>query len=279
MGTEEAILSQTRTADVVLTIGGSKVDVQLTVPAGPTRPDELLPLFQSLTDLIVGAAVKDAEASGAAISCRKGCGACCRQLVPISEIEIESIRRLIEALPEARRLQIISRFERALQRLDEAGLLEPLRMPERVSRERILGLGAAYFQQGIACPFLEDEACSIHADRPLACREYLVTSPSAHCANPSPETIRCVSVPAKVSRAVRHLDTGKVNASSTWIPMILALEWRKLDRTDGIPPTGVESLSVVFHQLTGKNIPSPDAKGTMDPEGAMVASVIAGEND
>jgi hypothetical protein len=33
-----------------------------------------------------------------------------------------------------------------------------------------------YFLQGVACPFLEAESCGIHPDRPLACREYLVTS-------------------------------------------------------------------------------------------------------
>jgi Fe-S-cluster containining protein len=34
------------------------------------------------------------------------------------------------------------------------------------------------------CPFLEDESCSIHPDRPLVCREYLVTSPAELCAGP-----------------------------------------------------------------------------------------------
>jgi Fe-S-cluster containining protein len=186
METGETTLPQTRTADVALTVAGRRLHFHLTVPAAPTRPVELLPLFQSLTDMFVGAAVADAEAGGATISCRKGCGACCRQLVPVSEIEIESIRRLVEALPEPRRSEVIGRFERALQRLGDAGLLESLRMPERVSRERVLGLGTTYFRQGIACPFLEDESCSIHSDRPLACREYLVTSPAANCRQPSP---------------------------------------------------------------------------------------------
>lgn len=258
MKTPETTLPKTRTADVVLTVAGKPLHFQLTVPAAPTRPVELLPLFQSLTDMFVGSAVEDAEAGGATISCRKGCGACCRQLVPLSEIEIESIRQLVEALPERRRMKVIGRFERALQRLADAGLLASLRMPERVAREEVLRLGAAYFQQGIACPFLEDESCSIHAERPLACREYLVTSPAANCAQPSPETIRCVPVPAKVSRAVRHLDTGKAKPSPTWIPMILALEWHRDDRPDAATPSGPDSVARVFEQLTHAAIPTPD---------------------
>jgi Fe-S-cluster containining protein len=247
-----------RTAHVDLTCGGRKLHFQLTVPTGPTPPVELLPLFQSITDMFVSAAVEDVEATGGEISCRKGCGACCRQLVPVSEIEIESIRRLVEALPQPRRLEIIARFEQALQRLSEAGLLESLRMPERVCRESVLSIGTAYFQQGVACPFLEHESCSIHSARPLACREYLVTSPATNCAQPSAKTIHCVPVPAKVSRAVRHLDTGKANPSATWIPMILALEWHRPDREDADPPPGTLSIARVFEQLSGQPIPNPD---------------------
>ena len=40
-------------------------------------------------------------------------------------------------------------------------------------------LGREYFQLGIPCPFLEEESCSIYHDRPITCREYLVTSPPA----------------------------------------------------------------------------------------------------
>jgi hypothetical protein len=59
-------------------------------------------------------------------------------------------------------------------------------------------LGHLYFEPAIACPFLEDESCSIHPDRPLACREYLVSSPASACAHPSPESIERVDLPLLV---------------------------------------------------------------------------------
>lgn len=40
----------------------------------------------------------------------------------------------------------------------------------------------AYFGLDLPCPLLADGVCSIRDDRPLACREYLVTSDPAHCA-------------------------------------------------------------------------------------------------
>ena len=61
---------------------------------------------------------------------------------------------------------------------------------------------------GVPCPFLEDESCSIHPERPLVCREYLVTSPAALCAGPTQEGVTPVAVP-KVSMAARGLQDDR----------------------------------------------------------------------
>ena len=89
--------------------------------------------------------------------------------------KLRSIAELVESLPEPRRSQVKARFEDAAKRLAEAGLLEKLRQPERWYREGYREFGLEYFRQGIPCPFLEDEACSIYPDRPVTCREFLVT--------------------------------------------------------------------------------------------------------
>src|SRR5664279_5908467 len=86
------------TATFDLTIAGRPGRLEIPVPTAPMRAVELLPLLQSLTDTLVNIATENVEADGARVSCRKGCGACCRQLVPISEIEVESIRRVVREL-------------------------------------------------------------------------------------------------------------------------------------------------------------------------------------
>src|SRR4051794_23939665 len=123
--------SETLTAHLKMSIAGEPLSVDLTVPRGPTRLVELLPVFQSLADCVVSTVVGAAEASGLAISCKAGCGACCRQLVPISEVEARGIRDLVEGLPEPRRSRIRDRFAEARRRLEEAGMLEPLLDPGR----------------------------------------------------------------------------------------------------------------------------------------------------
>jgi Fe-S-cluster containining protein len=248
----------TFTATVVLTVLGRSVRLQFNVPAGPTRPVDLMPLFQSLADTFVQIAAEDAEARGTPISCRRSCGACCRQLVPISEFEVESIKQVVRELPEARRNEVLERFAQARKQLGDAGVLVRLRAPESVGREEIRSLADAYFEQGIPCPFLEDESCSIHKDRPLACREYLVTSPAANCAKPTADTIRCVTMPVKVSRAIRHLDTGNGQVRANWIPMILALDWPGREGERSARPSGTAVVAALFRHLTGKDIPEPD---------------------
>ncbi len=108
---------------VVLMHGDEPVEIELAVPAGKVAFEDTLPVLQQLTDFIVDREAAVAEASGRAISCRAGCGACCRQLVPISQAEVRALVRLVVAMPEPRRTQVRRRFEASLAALDAAGLL------------------------------------------------------------------------------------------------------------------------------------------------------------
>ena len=78
---------ETVTLNAVLSLGDDKVRVGFTVPTRPVPLSEFLPIFRSMAEAVVGRAVQAVEKEGKTISCRKGCGACCRQLVPITEIE------------------------------------------------------------------------------------------------------------------------------------------------------------------------------------------------
>ncbi|HEY3111241.1 MAG TPA: YkgJ family cysteine cluster protein, partial [Chloroflexota bacterium] len=154
-----------------------------------------------------------------------GCGACCRQLVPISSVEARVLTELIDRLPEARRAVVEERFGDAAERLAAAGLLEKLEHPERFPDRDLHELGLDYFRQGIACPFLENESCSIYEERPIACREYLVTSPAAHCARPTAETVRIVPLAGKASTALSRLEEEPGARFVPWVPLVLAPTW------------------------------------------------------
>ena len=251
------------TIDVELKAAEWQMRTKMTVPAGPTRLRQLLPLVQSFTDSVVDGSAKAAEEAGQKISCKKGCGACCRQAVPISEVEARRIRDLVNELPEPRRTEIRARFTDARRRLEEAGLLEQLLHPGDWAARDNASFGVKYFYLGIPCPFLEEESCSIYADRPLTCREYLVTTPADNCARLGPgNKIDRVKMPFRIwtalARAGRELPLGE---TIPWVPLVVAPEWADAHPDEGAPKPGQELLRDWFEKLIGKDLKQPPASG------------------
>jgi Fe-S-cluster containining protein len=220
-------------------------------------------MVQNFSLALVGMGVSVAEQCGEKVSCKAGCGACCRQLVPITETEARNIADVVDAMPEPRRTTIRERFTETKRKLAEAGLLEKLEQPEENTRNTELGMD--YFRAGIPCPFLEDESCSIHPDRPISCREYLVTSRPEHCANPTPDTIRRVATPGFVMTSFAKLD-GAVKVGVRWVPLALALEFAAAHPEP--PPTvpGPKLFETFMNALlNGVKVPPP---GDFTAEGA-----------
>jgi Fe-S-cluster containining protein len=227
------------TATLRLKVGDLAIAHQITVPNGPVAATAVLPALQGLVNAVVGAAERDKV-----ISCRKGCGACCRQLVPISRTEGEALLALVEAMPKERRKAVRARFAAAEAAITTAGLAE---RGARSDRE----ISVAYFATGVPCPFLEDESCSIHPDRPLVCREYLVTSPAELCAGPQQKGVTPVAVP-KLSLAAQRLQ----DESESWFPLALLMAWSRKPRTPAKRRPGSEWVQRFLRALTGSAPPA-----------------------
>jgi Fe-S-cluster containining protein len=247
----------TITADVKLSVAGQSLNLRLTVPVGQTKPTRLLPVLRSISESLVNAVETRARAEGFQVSCKKGCGACCRQLVPISETDARRLRELVAEMPEARKTAVLARFEDAKERIGAAGLLERLRTPESIVGDEFRKFGLNYFHQGVACPFLEEESCSIHQERPLVCREYLVVSPPENCARQTNEPVQVLSMPAEVSMAARRLGRGAEEVPvDHWVPLILALDWADAHGEEPSRP-GPEIVKEIFAGLVKKEVPPP----------------------
>jgi Fe-S-cluster containining protein len=197
---------------VGLRIHGVRVEATMTLPTGPTRMRELLPALHAWTNAIVEVAEETAQRAGRTVSCREGCGACCRQLVPIAPAEAHAIAALVGALPEPRQSAVRARFAEAETRLEAAGLRERLEAMETIPADAVVGVGLEYFALQLSCPFLEAESCSIHKERPVICREYLVTSDPEHCRQPGPAVIDRIGLPAKMSRALTRVEAPATEA-------------------------------------------------------------------
>ena len=232
---------------VRLPLGEDRLEVEVVEPSGPTSLEALLPVFQGLANAMTDIGVRRAEAAGERVSCRAGCGACCRQAVPISEPEARALARLVEALPEPRRGELRARFEAALTELAAAGLLERLEALDLGDADDVTAFGTAYLRARVPCPFLEAESCSIHPERPLACREYLVTSDPAQCAFPARDRVKGVELPGQASRALQHI--GRAATPTGRMLLVQALDWAR-DAPEPPPDRpGPELVQAVFADL------------------------------
>ena len=211
-------------ANVSVKIDGDTFQIKVSVPDKKTRQDVLLPFFRELTQIAEDMAVAKLAGQGETVSCTKGCGACCNQLVPVTQLEARYLVKLLESMPKAKRQKYKLRFDEAYHRLREAGVLQELLNPENIT-DNIIEFGLKYFQLGIPCPFLENSSCSIYTERPLRCREYLVTSAAAHCSNPSNETIQRVDYPVQMSRLLTRINQPWESNKTTWVPLSVIPTW------------------------------------------------------
>ena len=244
------------TGNVRLSVGGEPLDLTMTVPAKPVKPQKMLPIFRQMTNTFVGMSENAIENTGEQISCRKGCAACCRQAIPLAEIEAYQIAAMVEALPEPRRTELKNRFDAAWHHFSEIGWFKRLDNCADASegeREKVV---IEYLYEDIACPFLEDESCSIHDVRPLVCREYLVTSPPENCSAPSKKTVRMVNHLMKTSDTVRKITNSEnLNRAVNFVPLVLALEWAKRNADEFPERTGEQWMAAFFTNLTKSEIP------------------------
>jgi Fe-S-cluster containining protein len=222
------------TANIHLQVLGKEHTFSVPVHLGPSTLMDLLPPARQLTEEMAGLAVAQARAEGKEISCRAGCGACCRQLVAISVVEAQALAEVVARMPAERQAVVRARFADALRRLEAAGLLDPseprgeraLLAVDRGGRsESIQEVARRYFQQHVACPFLENESCSIYEDRPLVCREYHVTSPAERCQRLYEVGVDRLHIPVHTGDTLT-LTTRRVTGTEVGtIPLVLSLEW------------------------------------------------------
>ncbi|QQS12462.1 MAG: YkgJ family cysteine cluster protein [Rhodospirillales bacterium] len=142
-------------------------------------PREIVSSLGSLVDQVAAATVAALERAGGSVSCRRGCDACCHQLASVSDMEAHAIGAVVAAMPDDKRARLMARFEEAARVIDAR--FGPGALDAGVMDEDRHGLAMEYFKLRLACPFLEDSSCAIYDERPLICREYMVSSPAENC--------------------------------------------------------------------------------------------------
>jgi Fe-S-cluster containining protein len=259
--------SSTVVASFTLPLGAASIQVTVQLSTARTTLTQFLPVIQNVENAIVEKIAQEANDAGRPISCRAGCGACCRQMVPISIFEAEALTAWLATLPEAQMAVIRERFHRALSALRDAGVIDKIVDGDRSSdQEHAQQVAIDYFHAGVPCPFLVDESCSIHPIRPLSCREYLVTSSPELCKDPSVNDVSGIQFPVRLSRALFAFGQQLEHDPRGWIPLVFLLAWGKSGAKPGdlVSGSGPEVLKKFLDNVSAVCIDKPPSQPPAD---------------
>jgi Fe-S-cluster containining protein len=251
-------------ANIHMEVFGEEYVFPIPFALGEQKISALLPFAQQLTNELTSASIKHVESQGKKISCQAGCGACCRQLVGISLVEARDLARVVAEMPAERQAIIRERFAKGIAKLEAAGLIDAkdksgnrwlLDNEPGATQSLLPRIAKKYFDQQIACPFLENESCGIYPDRPLVCREYHVTSPAERCPQIYQIGVERVEVPRHLGEHLARTAHQVAGLQLQMIPLILSLEWTAAE-SDASQQT-YDGMELVKALVTEINDPAP----------------------
>lgn len=215
--------------EVALNTPAGRLTTAIDVPTGFIPITAIVPVTRRLGEEAAELEVQQAIEAGRTISCRKGCAACCRMLVPLSAPEAFALSEYVEQLPPDRRTLLLNHLSDTKDRLKREGLWERLNdvaeTSKPVSDEELDPINQSYYALRIPCPYLENELCSIYEARPAACRELLVTSPAELCQDLVHNPIVPLPVSMRISSILGLVWGTLTSTPPRLIPLPMALEW------------------------------------------------------
>ena len=220
--------------DIAVNTPAGRLNTVLDVPTGFVPITSIVPLTRRLGEEILKLEEHQSRTAGQTVSCRMGCAACCRMLVPLSPPEAFSLLEYVEQLPGERRAAMERTITATKTVLAEHSLLHRLQAvadaDTPIPDEELEPINRAYYALRHPCPFLENEMCSIYEARPAACRELLVTSPAHLCDNLVENPVEPVAVPVRAGTVLGLLWASVTAGTPRLIPLPLALDWARQHR-------------------------------------------------
>jgi Fe-S-cluster containining protein len=217
--------------DIAVNTPAGRLNTVLDVPTGFVPITSIVPVARRLGEEVLKLEEHQSRQAGHSISCRMGCAACCRMLVPLSPPEAFSLLDYVEQLPEDRRRALEERLHASKAELAAHGLLDNLQAvadaETPIPDHDLEPLNRAYYALRHPCPFLENEMCSIYEARPAACRELLVTSPAELCENLIENPVEPIPVSVRIGTVLGLLWSTLTGSAPRLIPLPLALDWAR----------------------------------------------------
>ena len=215
--------------EISLNTSAGQITTAVGVPTGFVPITSIVPLMRRLGEEVQALEVTRLAEQGRVPSCKKGCAACCRMLVPLSAPEAFAVRDWVRSRPVEQQGRIIERFAETKVRLLSSRIWQQLselcEASDHPGDAALDEVNRRYYALRLACPFLEEEACTIYDERPAACRELLVTSPADRCEDLLLNPVDTIPTPMRMSTVLGLLWQDLTSTSTRLIPLPLALDW------------------------------------------------------
>ncbi len=222
--------------EIALNTPAGRLTTSLDVPRGFVSITAIVPAMRQLGEEAQAMEQRRHAEEGRPLSCRKGCAACCRMMVPLSPPEAFALQDYVAALPAERRARITERMAQAKSVLLSHGLWHRLRAigeTDQAPDDAVLEpINREYYALRLPCPFLEDEMCSIYEERPAACRELLVTTPAEWCQDLVRHPVEQIPVPVRIGPALSLLYGEMTQTPPRLVPLPTVLEWAQQHRRE-----------------------------------------------
>ena len=215
--------------DISINTPAGRLSSTVDVPTAFVPVTAIVPLLRRLGEEAQGLEEARLSTEGKARSCTKGCASCCHMLVPLSPPEAYALMEHIRSWPAEKQAHVATRLAEAKSLLLSHGLWhrltelgESTQPQDDASLEPI---NRDFYALRMACPFLEEDTCSIYDVRPAACRELLVTSPADYCRNMASQDIMPIPAPIRISPILGLLWSELTDSPARLIPLPIVSEW------------------------------------------------------
>ena len=214
---------------------------------GPAGLADIVPLAYGISDIITDAAIGHLAGEGHPVPCKKGCSSCCDYLVALSMPEVYYLQQKWAAWPDVPCDTVLRSCLRSARKMMDLESLHKYNVTEEVDLSQI---SRWYGELELSCPFLINNSCMIYENRPLACREYLVTSAPCLCHKAMDGSIERVRLPVSMPEVLGQLaaELEQTELEAVFLPLVpVSIEQYK-ERVEGRWPAG-DMLEHFMHIL------------------------------
>ncbi|MDD5010634.1 MAG: YkgJ family cysteine cluster protein [Phycisphaerae bacterium] len=249
--------------DFELDIAGKKIPFHINVMAKNATLADIVPLARKISTKLAIAFVADIREKGHIVPCSKGCCACCSSLIPLSVPEAFRLREELLAIPGNVSNQIMrSCINTAEKILDKAQCTAQIEGFLKNRKPRISQINKWYGELKLACPLLSENLCTLYEQRPLACREHIVTGSSASCQIKSKCRPNVAIMPVSVLETLGQLasELEQTEVEAVMLPLSFAWAQDNIERAKRTWPTAemVKRFVEILKQKLSKkkNVPA-----------------------